>query len=445
MKYAIVLPDGAADDPLPELGGKTPLEAAHIPNMDWVAANGRLGRIVTIPEGFTPGTDVGTLSVLGYDPHVYYSGRAPIEAAAKGLSARPDQMIFRCNFVTILDGLMKDNTGGHIRQEETDRLIADLNAALGSEGCEFHAGVTYRNLMLLADAADLALRCAPPHDIIDQPVAAHQPQGDGAERIARIQERARALLAGHEINRARRREGRPLVTDIWLWGQGRPVRFEPFAERFAQPGARGTRGARGPRGVIITGVDILRGFARLMGMRIIEVPGATGYIDTNYAGKGEAAVAALDEVDLIIVHVEAADEAAHMGKPALKVEALERIDELVVGPLLRRLQGEGVGGREPVGGREQVGGRQAREAGAGGTRGTAAVGARGEWRMLVAVDHPTPCTTRGHSAVPPLFAYAGAGVSGGYGEAGRFTEKAAASAGLMIDEGHRLMGEFLKR
>lgn len=394
MKYAIVLPDGAADVALPELDGRTPLEAAHIPHMDWVATHGRAGRIVTIPEGFTPGTDVGTLSLLGYDPHVYYSGRAPIEAAAKGLSARPDQMIFRCNFVTILDGLMKDNTAGHIRQEETDALIGDLDAALGAQGCEFHAGVTYRNLMLLGDAADMQLQCAPPHDIIDQQVASHAPRGTGAERIERISKLAHDLLADHAVNRERRAEGRAPVTDIWLWGQGRPVRFEPFAERF------------GPRGAVITGVDILRGFARLMDMRIIEVPGATGYIDTNYAGKGEAAVRAIDELDMIVVHVEAADESAHMGSPSEKVKALERIDEFVVGPLLRKLQ------------------------------------AGGEWRMLVAADHPTLCTTRGHSDVPPLFAFAGTGIAPT--EKVTFTEAAADRGGYWIREGHRLMEAFLR-
>ncbi len=394
MKYVIVLPDGAADEALPELDGRTPLQAARIPHMNWVAERGRAGRIITIPAGFTPGTDVGTLSVLGYDPHLYYSGRAPIEAAAKGLSARPDQLIFRCNFVTILDGLMKDNTAGHIRQEETDALIADLDAALAAEGCEFHAGVTYRNLLLLADAADLQLHCAPPHDIIDQPVAAHRPEGTGVDRIARITERARALLAGHAVNHARRAQGLSPVTDIWLWGQGRPVHFESFADRF------------GLRGAVITGVDILRGFARLMDMQVIEVPGATGYIDTNYAGKGEMAVRALDEFDLIVVHVEAADESAHMGNPFEKVKALERIDELVVGPLLRRLQ------------------------------------AGGEWRMLVAVDHPTLCATRGHSAEPPLFAFAGTGIVAR--EKVPFTEAAADRGGYWIREGHRLMATFLE-
>ena len=393
MKYAIVLPDGAADERLAQLGGKTPLEAARIPHMDWVAEHGRLGRYVTIPEGFTPATDVGTLSVLGYDPHVYYSGRAPIEAAAKGLAVRADQMIFRCNFVTVLDGLMKDNTAGHIAQAEADALIAALQPALADAGCEFHAGVTYRNLMLLADAAELKLRLAPPHDIIGQPVATHAPQGPGDERVTRILDRARAVIAAHDVNRKRREQGREPVTDIWLWGQGRPAVLEPFATRF------------GLRAAVITGVDILRGMAQLMGMEIIEVPGATGYIDTNYVGKGEAAVRALDRVDMIIVHVEAADESAHMGNAAEKVKALERIDETVVGPLLERLA------REPA------------------------------WRILVAADHPTLTTTRGHSAIPPLFAFAGTGVDAV--ERAPFTEPAAERGGYWITPAHDLMRVFV--
>lgn len=395
MKYAIVLPDGAADDSLSQLGGKTPLEVARIPNMDWVARNGRLGRFVTIPDGFTPATDVGTLSVLGYDPHVYYSGRAPLEAAAKGLPVRSDQMIFRCNFVTIRDGLMKDNTAGHIPQPEADALIADLNAELAGDGCEFHAGVTYRNLMLLSDAAELELRCAPPHDILDQPISAHLPAGPGVERVIRIMDRARARIAGHAVNRQRRESGREPVTDIWLWGQGRPARLESFTSRF------------GPAAAVITGVDILRGMARLMGMKVIEVPGATGYIDTNYAGKGAAAVRALEELEMIVVHVEAADESAHMGNAEEKVKALERIDEAIVEPLLRKL-------------RENA-----------------------EWRILVAVDHPTPCTTRGHSAVPPLFAFAGTGIAAV--ERAPFTEAAADRGGYWVRPGHQLMSVFLAR
>ena len=394
MKYAIVLPDGAADVPLEALGGKTPLEAARIPHMDWVAEHGRLGRYVTVPEGFTPATDVGTLSVLGYDPHVDYTGRAPIEAAAKGLAVRPDQLIFRCNFVTVLDGLMKDNTAGHIAQPEADTLIAALQAELAGEGCEFHAGVTYRNLMLLGGAVDLVVRCAPPHDIIGQPVAGHLPSGPGAERVARLMDRARAVIAAHPVNARRRERGADPVTDIWLWGQGRPARLETFAARF------------GPRAAVITGVDILRGMARLMGMEVLEVPGATGYIDTNYAGKGQAAMRALDEFDLVIVHVEAADESAHMGNAGEKVRALERMDAAIVGPLLERLA------REPA------------------------------WRVLVAVDHPTLTTTRGHSAIPPLFAFAGTGVEAV--ERAPFTEEAAARGGYWVMPAHRLMEVFLR-
>jgi 2,3-bisphosphoglycerate-independent phosphoglycerate mutase len=395
MKYAIVLPDGAADVPLPQLGGRTPLEAARVPVMDRIASSGRLGRYVTVPEGFTPATDVGTLSVLGYDPHLDYTGRAPIEAAARGLVARPDQMIFRCNFVTVLDGRMKDNTAGHIPQDEADALVAALQRELADEGCELHAGVTYRNLLLLADAANLELRLAPPHDIMDQPVAAHAPGGTGVERLERIARRARAVIAGHEVNRRRRAAGRDPVTDIWLWGQGRPARLEPFAGRF------------GLRAAVITGVDILRGMARLAGMEVIEVPGATGYLDTDYAGKAAAAVRALDRLDLVIVHVEAADEAAHMGDAGEKVLALERMDGLVAAPLLERLS------REP------------------------------EWRMLVAVDHPTLTTTRGHSAIPPLFAYTGTGVEPV--ERGPFTEAAAAAGGWWVEPAHALMGRFLGR
>lgn len=394
MKYAIILPDGASDDPLPQLGGRTPLEAARIPHMDWIAANGRLGRAVTIPEGFTPGTDVGTLSVLGYDPHRYYSGRAPIEAAAKGLAVREDQMIFRCNFVTVLDGLMKDNTAGHIAQEEADALIADLERALGNDGCEFHSGVTYRHLMLLDGGAEMNLRCAPPHDIIGQPVSAHAPTGAGADRVEAITRKASALIAGHAVNLRRREAGKAPVTDIWLWGQGRPAPFESFASRF------------GPRGAVITGVDILRGMANLMGMRRIEVPGATGYIDTNYAGKGAAAARALDEFDMIVVHVEAADEAAHMGSPEEKIKALERIDARVVGPVMERLR------------------------------------AYPDWRVLVAADHPTICATRGHSAVPPPFCFAGTGISPNGGT--RFTEVAAERTGLWADPGHSLMESFCR-
>jgi 2,3-bisphosphoglycerate-independent phosphoglycerate mutase len=266
MKYVIILPDGAADEPLPQLEGRTPLEAAHIPNMDWICQSGRLGRAVTVPDGFTPATDVATLSVFGYDPARYYTGRAPLEAAARGLTVGPDGVIFRCNFVTVLDGRMKDFTAGHIPQDETDRLIADLNTLFAGDPFTFHAGVSYRNLLIVEGVGDLNVRCAPPHDIPDQPVAEHRPQGDGAAFVEPIMSRAAEMIAQHEVNHRRRAEGREPVTGIWLWGQGRPTELDSFEERF------------GCRGAVITGVDIIRGIAVCMGMKLIEVPGATGYI-----------------------------------------------------------------------------------------------------------------------------------------------------------------------
>lgn len=397
MKYVIVLPDGAADDPLAELDGRTPLEAAAIPHMDWVASNGLLGRVSTVPDGFIPATDVATLSLFGYDPHECYSGRAPIEAAARGLSAAADELIFRCNFVTVGDDRMRDFTADHIRQDETDRLIADLNRLVRDgedalRGCVFHAGVSYRNLMIASDASDMKLNCAPPHDIPNQPIADHLPRGVGAERVNAIMNRAGALLADHEVNRARAAEGRPPVSGIWLWGQGRPTRLTPFAERF------------GPRGVVITGVDIIRGLAVSMGMDLIEVPGATGYLDTNYAGKGRAGVEALKDHDLVVVHVEAPDEAGHLGDAREKVKALERVDELIVGPLLEALRG------------------------------------LAEWKIMVAPDHPTPVTTTAHSAEPPPFCYAGSGVEPD--QRRPFSETEARAAGLFVDPGHELMGRF---
>jgi len=400
MKYAIVLPDGAADEPLPQLGGRTPLEVAKIPHMDWVAAQGRLGLARNVPAGLTPGTDVATLSLLGYDPRRYYSGRAPIEAAARGITVGSDELIFRCNFVTILDGRMRDFTAGHIEQAEAERLIADLNrlAADGEPafaGCRFYAGVSYRNLLVLSDAATIDLTCAPPHDIPNQPVVEHLPRGSGQERVRRIMQRAAELLRDHEVNRHRREGGRDPVTDIWLWGQGRPRPLESMQERF------------GLRGAVITGVDILRGLGVMAGMELMDVPGATGYIDTNYAGKGRAAVQALEDFDLVVVHIEAPDEAGHLGDAPEKIKALERIDELIVGPLLTALRGYG------------------------------------DWRMLVAVDHPTPCASTVHDGAPAPFCFAGSDVSPHGG--GRFNEKAARASGWIVDPGHEVIEYFLGR
>jgi 2,3-bisphosphoglycerate-independent phosphoglycerate mutase len=272
-------------------------------------------------------------------------------------------------------------------------LIEELNPLFPGENLAFHAGVSYRNLLIAEGVGDLDVRCAPPHDIPDQPVAEHRPQGAGAAFIEPIMARAAEMIASHEINERRRAEGRDPVTGIWLWGQGRPTVLSPFAERF------------GCRGAVITGVDIIRGIAVCMGMELIEVPGATGYIDTNYVGKGAAAVEALEEYDVVVAHVEAPDEAGHLGDAEEKVLALERVDERVVGPVLEALR------------------------------------RHDSWRILVVPDHPTPVTTRAHSSVPPPWCYTGSGVDEKSGRT--FCEREAGSAGVMIDPGHTLIEQFM--
>jgi 2,3-bisphosphoglycerate-independent phosphoglycerate mutase len=395
MKYAIILPDGASDEAIPELGGRTPLEAARIPHMDSVARQGRLGRVVTIPDGYPAGTDVGTLVLMGYDPKVCYSGRAPMEATAQGLTTTPDQMIFRCNFVHLADGLMRDFTAGHINQDDANELIAALNASVfPGETCAFHAGVSYRNLLFLSNAAGMRLQCAPPHDNADQPVDRLWPKGEGQERARALMARAHEILADHPVNQRRRARGEAWATDIWLWGQGIQVPLASLEERF------------GLKGVVITAVDIIRGIAVGMGMDLIRVPGATGYIDTDYEAKGRAAVQALDDYDVVVVHVEAPDESAHQGMAEEKTKSLERIDQAVVGPLLEALR------------------------------------AHGDYRILVAPDHATLMSSKAHDAAPPPFCFAGTGVGPGSGRP--FTEAEAAASGILLDPGHTLLGAFLR-
>lgn len=394
MKYVLILPDGAADEPIAELNGQTTLQAAHLPHMDWIAANGRVGTVRTVPAGFTPGSDVATLSVVGYDVTKCYTGRAPLEAVARRISLEPDALVFRCNLVTIADGRMIDFSAGHILQAEAERLIGDLQAALGDERTRFYTGVSYRHLMTLRDADWMKIEATPPHDIPGEPVAGRLPTGKGSDVIRSIMERAAEILETHEINQVRRDLGENPATGIWLWGQGPMPRIEPFRAKFGLTGAG------------ITGVDLFRGVAISAGWRMIDVPGATGYLDTNYKGKGEAAVKALDEVDIVAVHIEAPDEAGHNGNPAEKIKALEQIDEHIVGPLLEKL------------------------------------GKFDEWRVMVVPDHPTPCAKRTHTDVPPPFCMAGTGIFAD--EAAEFSEAAAAESDLHIDPGYELMEYFLR-
>ncbi|MBN1670445.1 MAG: cofactor-independent phosphoglycerate mutase [Kiritimatiellae bacterium] len=352
MKVAVLVGDGMGDYPLDALGGRTPLQAARIPNMRRAAAAGTTCLITTAPAGMKPGSDVANLSLLGFDPKKYYAGRAPLEAAGQGLELAPADVAFRCNLVTIDGDTMRDYSAGHIGTPEASKLIEALNAALSGDGLCFHTGVSYRHL-LVWDGGPTDLRTVPPHDILDQPIGPHLPEGQRQEEVRSLMERSREVLAGHAVNTARRSEGKSLATQIWLWGQGRAVRLPSYPERY------------GLHGVVISAVDLVKGVGRLAGLRVVAVNGATGFIDTNYAGKVQAALEALTRDDFVFLHVEAPDECAHLGDLDLKVQAIERFDEAVVGPMWQGLQ------------------------------------KRGErYRLIVCTDHRTPIARRTHTREP---------------------------------------------
>jgi 2,3-bisphosphoglycerate-independent phosphoglycerate mutase len=395
MKYAIIIPDGAADEPLAELGGKTPLEAARTPNMDRVAMEGRQGLARTVPDGFESGSDVATMCLLGYDPKVYHTGRAPLEAAAQNIPLSPTDWVFRCNLVTVVDGVMKDHSAGGITDAEAQRLIGDLSRALKLEGFQFYTGVSYRNLLVYRGAEQFDVKTRPPHEIPEEPIARHVPKGTGQDILRKIMDDSRELFARHEINEVRKQTGLNPATQVWLWGQGHAPNMPTFAERFGVKS-----------GAMITGVDLLRGLAVLLGWENLTVEGMTSFHDTNYAGQGQATAAALDKYDLVFSHIESPDEASHQADWKTKVEAIEHIDRYVVGPVLERLR------------------------------------TYPEWRILVMPDHPTNIATRKHGYAPSPFAMAGTRVRGirplPYSEAN------AAASDLKIERGHELMEYFLR-
>ncbi|MCX7426349.1 MAG: cofactor-independent phosphoglycerate mutase [Planctomycetia bacterium] len=400
MKYAIIIPDGCADEPQEALGGKTPLEAARVPAMDAVAAAGVVGRANHVPRSLPPGSDVANLSLLGYDPVENYTGRAPIEAVAQGIALGPDDWAVRCNLVTVEDQVMRDFTAGHISTAEATQLIAAVQEAVGSDTIEFHPGVSYRNLLVCRAAGGLVpftreTRTTPPHDLTDKSVIDDYPRGPGSDLLTELMRASAGVLADHPVNVARRAQGKPPATTAWLWGQGGMPKLAPFAQRY------------GVRGAMITAVDLLRGLAELIGWRRIEVPGATGYTDTDYAAKGRYAIRALDDADLVCVHVEATDEASHEGDTAAKIKALEEIDRHIVGPVHEALR------------------------------------SRGEHRILVTPDHPTPLRIKTHSHGTVPFAMAGAGIDPDAATA--YDDPTSLASALSFDPGWRLMSYFLGR
>jgi len=392
-KYAIIVPDGAADEPIEQFGNRTVLEAAQTPNMDRISTQGRQGLVRTVPEGMEPGSDVAQMSLLGYDPRRYYSGRAPIEAVARNIELGPDDWAFRCNLVTIVDDKMADHSAGHISTEEAKKLIKELNERFGNEQTRFYAGVSYRHLLVFK-GIDFDVQTYPPHDYIGTVKDKILPRGKNAEILVDLMARSHQLFINHDINRVRKDLGENQVSSIWLWGQGKKAQMQSFQERF------------GIKGVTITAVDLVRGLSKLISFDLIEVPGATGFVDTNYQGKASAAIEAFDKYDLVFVHIEAPDEASHNGSAEMKKKAVEQIDKYIVGPVFEALQ------------------------------------SYESWRILVAPDHPTPIRSCAHSPEPVPFAMAGTDISGILHT--NFSEPNAAKSGFRIDNGFELMEYFLK-
>lgn len=356
MKYMVIIGDGMADFPIDRLGGKTPLMVATKPYMDMMARQGFCANVTTIPEGFAPGSDVACMSIFGYDPARYYTGRAPIEAAGMGIGMSDSDVAFRCNIVS-LDyrserTVMADYSGGHITTEEGRMLIGSLSRALGSERFRFFPGVSYRHIMVWKDGL-WDMDSTPPHDITGKEISSYLPRGAGADQVRLLMEEARAVLDDHPVNVQRREAGKSPANGIWLWGQGKKASLPSFKER------------HGMKGATVAAVDLIKGISNLIGFDAPHVEGATGYLDTDYRSKAAAALKLLTEHDIVYVHVEAPDEASHNGNIEEKIKAIEHIDRFVVGRIY-----------------EEVGDRA---------------------KILITTDHATPISMRTHYGCPVPF------------------------------------------
>ena len=377
------------------------LKPQNTPNMDYIAQNGSIGLFNPIPEGMPAGSDVGNLSMFGYDPRVSFSGRAAIEAANQGIMLAEDEVAFRCNLVTLGDGLMQDFTSGHITTEEAGEIIATLNETLAREfPITFHTGVSYRHTGIIKESeactvADLvATACEPPHNITGQHYAPYLPKGPGSKLLCDLMEASQQVLADHPINKARLDAGKPAAISLWPWGQGKALTLESYKERFGLTGA------------VVSAVDLVKGIGVCAGLEVLNVPGATGWIDTNFEGKVSAAMDALAKYDFVYLHLEAPDEAAHQGDVALKIQAIESFDGRVVAPFLAYLKDHP------------------------------------ETRILVAPDHFTLISTKTHAGGPVPFAVCGQGVGSNHAPA--YGESEALRTGVMIEEGYSLVHRFIR-
>jgi len=398
MKYLILIGDGMADRPLKELGGKTPLMAARTPNMDALAQHGELGLVRTIPKGLPKGSEIANLSIFGYNPKRYYTGRGPLEAASIGIKLGPEDCAFRLNLVTLeaVGGsvIMQDYSAGHISTEEADAIIRDLDKELGNSVFRFYPGVSYRHLLVWKGKGE-RIRTTPPHDITSQEIGAYLPAGNGAPELIKLMTETQMLLNEHPVNQARRQQGKREANAAWPWGQGRAPQMPSFIERF------------GLKGGVISAVDLIKGIGIYAGLRIITVPGATGYLDTNYQGKAEYGLQALEKDDFVYLHVEAPDEASHNGDLDAKIAAIEAFDEKVVGTICKGMEH------------------------------------KGDHRIMVLPDHPTPLELKTHTDDPVPFVIYDSTKKRLSGTRG-FDEQAAGESGIVIDEGYKLMERFLR-
>ncbi|MBM4135422.1 MAG: cofactor-independent phosphoglycerate mutase [Nitrospira sp.] len=401
MKYIVLIGDGMADWPIKELDGKTPLQKAFTPYMDKLASEGMLGKVRTIPEGFHSGSDVANMSILGYNPIEFYSGRAPLEAASIGVNLKKDDVAYRCNLVTLkynkdkTCAVMEDYCSGHITTEEARVLINDINNDLGTEDISFYSGVSYRHLMVWSGGA-LDVECTPPHDIIGKDIADYLPVGEREDVLRNIMLKSVGILERHSINRDRIGKGKNPANGIWLWGQGKRPNIPLFREKYSVEGA------------LISAVDLTRGLGMYVGFEILDVPGITGYLDTNYVGKAEAALKSLEKVDFVYIHVEAPDEAGHSGNYKDKIRAIEDFDALVVGTVINGLT------------------------------------SFQEYRILLLPDHATPIEVRTHTDEPvPFVIFDNRIVRKNEGVA--FNESLTERKDIMVfDEGYTLMDYFIK-
>ncbi|MCM8830989.1 MAG: cofactor-independent phosphoglycerate mutase [Candidatus Omnitrophica bacterium] len=395
MKYIVIVPDGAADYPIDILEGRTPLEVAETPFIDNLAKNGILGRVKTVPENFTPSSDVANLSLLGYEPQKYYFGRGPLEAANLGIDLEENDLAFRCNLITEAEGKIIDYSAGHITDKEAKILIEELNKNLATENIKFFAGKSYRHLLIYKDGAKLELdklRYFAPHDIMNRQIKDYLPSGKSSQIVVELMLRSKEILSKHQINQVRVDLGENPANMIWLWGCGSKPAIPTFKERFGLDGA------------IISAVDLINGIGRLIGFEIIKVEGANAYYDTNYKGKAQAALEALERVDFVFVHIEATDEAGHNQDLRMKITCIERIDKFVVGTILEGLKNK-------------------------------------DYRILIAPDHATPISKRTHTNEPVPFVIFGKNIK--KGNFSHFCEAEALSSDLFFESGTELLKYFL--